>query len=649
MKTKLFWVICTIIFVYPFFPSISTFADQSENIQQIYHNADDLYNQTNFLDAITLYTEALEVSKKPGVRTEMIDKDFNTLVNFKIAVSYSRLAEQTNNADHYNTAIEYINKVAATATIPKHQQALTYLFGHVLYRTQQYELAEEKFIKLIVDFPDSLQVENAWYSIGQLNYKLGDYEKTRSAFRNLLAKFHDSDFKDDAQLLIAQTYFDEENYESAYPEFVKLTSPEFKQYSRLQAETMYKAAYCLFQLDRYDEAIHRYANFIKEYPLHYLSTVVYFDLGNIYTKQLDHEKALVNYRLAFQSTTNQELKSEILATIGESYFIQADYENAIATYTELIKLFPSTNFVIDAKLGIADSHFRLERWNEAISAYREVIEYVTNDYKLSETAEHVYIPYSLYQVAESFFKFGTDLKETNQVKLSTTSLKQALTWYQSTVDNFPNNKIVPQASYGIIWTLNELERYKDIEILAQRYIKKYRTGSEFDILAAKVQLRLADIRREEYKQYVEAAREYAMIWDYPMLPKFNYVKLMGKYFEGMCYFEAAIPEGYLEGDPTSKLNADYLNKSVVAFQEVIQRFSDENYLPGVNKGVYKDFPERVPQVEESLMNEARSHKMLGNLDAAWNCYTRIPETSEYYRQAQLLMQQLSTDENVSDK
>lgn len=649
MKNLLFVILSSVILVSTFYSSPPTFADNHDNIQQLYNDAEGLYHQANYVEAVALYKEALEESKKPGVSAEMIDRDFNTLINFKIAVSYSRLAEQTKNADHYFTAIQHINKVAPTATTPKHQQALTYLLGHTLYRTQQFKLAEEQFMKLIVDFPDSLQVENAWYAIGQLNYKLMEYEKTRSAFRNLLAKFPNSNFKDDAQLLIAQSYLDEQNYESAYPEFDELTSPKFIQYPQLQAEAIYKAAYCLFQIDRYDEAILRYRNFIKKFPLHNLTTAVYFDLGSIYTKQLNHEQARVNFKMALQSTTNQELKSEIQAAIGESYFNQSDYENAIATYTDLIKFYPSTNFVIDAKLGIADSHFRLKNWNEAISSYREVIEYIRDDYKLSVTTEHVFIPYSHYQAAEAYFKLGTRQKETGQIELSTASFNQALTWYQNTLDNFPKNKIVSHASYGKIWTLNELGQYKDVEIFAQRYIDKYRNDSEFDILAAEVQLRLADIMRLEYKKYVEAAREYAKIWDYPTLPKFHIVKLKGKYFEGICYFDAAKPDGYSEGDPNTKLNTGYLNKSVEAFQQVSQQFSDETFLPGVNKGEYKDFPERVPKVEEALMNEARSHKMLGNLDAAWNCYTRIPETSEFYQQAQLLMQELTTDINVSDK
>ena len=59
-----------------------------------------------------------------------------------------------------------------------------------------------------------------------------------------------SDFKDDAQHLIAQSFLNESNYEQAYQEFDKIATEEFKNYADLQAEAMYKAAYCLNQLGR---------------------------------------------------------------------------------------------------------------------------------------------------------------------------------------------------------------------------------------------------------------------------------------------------------------------------------------------------------------------------------------------------------------
>ena len=292
-------------------------------VERLYQFAEDLYGQADYEGAIAKYNEALAKSTKRDVKTEVIAKDFTTLVNYKIAVCYARLAEQSGDVNHYDTAIEYIKKVAPTATIPKHQEGLTYLWGHILYRTEQFKLAEPKFIQLIENFPNSIFIENAWYTIGQLNYKLQNYEDSRQAFKSVLDSFPNSDFKNEAQYFIAQSFLNEaqsflneSNYEQSYREFEKLTSEEYKNYPFLQAEAMYKAAYSLKQLGRDDEAISYYTNFITRFPGSQFVTASYFDQGEIYARQKDYNNARLNYELAFQKTTDRTIRAEIQSAIN---------------------------------------------------------------------------------------------------------------------------------------------------------------------------------------------------------------------------------------------------------------------------------------------------------------------------------------------
>jgi len=607
----------------------------SKKVEQLYNSAESLYGQADYEGAIAKYNEALEESKKRGVKTEVIDKDFKTLANFKIAVTYSRLAEQSGDVNHYTTALEYIESVAPNATMPKHQEGITYLWGHILYRTEQFEIAEAKFMQLIENFPNSQQIENAWYAIGQLNYKLGNFEPSRTAFSNIIANFPNSDFKDDAQLLIAQSFLDENEYEQAYPEFDKFATEEFKNFPELQAEAMYKAAYCLNQLDRHDEAISRYTNFITQFPNHNLVTAAYFDQGAIYAKQKDYDNARVNYELAMQNTADRAVQSDIQSAIGQTYFDQEDYENAIVAYTVLLEEYPESTFVGDARMGIADSQFKLERWSDAVDSYQSVIEYEKTT-KSGEGAELDFTPYCSFQIGEAYYQLGTNQREAGDTDQGNDTLELALEWYQNTVDNYPENPVTPHALYGAIWTLNDLDRKEELEKVARDFIEKNKNDNEYDILAAEVQLRFADMKRTEFHQYLEAAEEYAKLWDYRPLPKFHNVKLMGKFFEGRSYYEAAKPEGYQEGDPSSNFNTEHLNKSVTAYQLAINTFSDEAFLPGISEGRYQDFPDRISQIEACIMNEALSHEMLGAWDAARERYAMIVDTSEYYQRALLL-------------
>ena len=613
----------------------------SKKVERLYNEAEIRYGQSDYEGAIEKYGEALGESVKWGVKTEVIDKDFSTLANYKIAVSYSKLAEQSGDINHYDTSIEYIEKVAPIATVPKHQEGITYLWGHNLYKQEKFELAEPKFMALIENFPNSLFVENAWYAIGQLNYKLQEFENSRRAFKEVLDGFPNSEFKDDAQHLIAQSFLNEQNYEQAYQEFDKLATEEFKNYPQLQAEAMYKAGYCLNRLARDNEAIGQYTNFITQFPNSQYVTAAYFDMGAIYSKQKDYDNARVNYELALQNTQDRDLQAEIQASIGRTYYDQEDYANAVTAYTTLLEEYPESEFIAEAKLGVADSNFKLQSWSEAAAAYIRVID--------EHPDQTDFIPYSTYQIGEAYYKLGSNRKDSGETDLANEDFEKSLTWYQKVIDDFPTDPVAPHALYGAIWALNDLGRKEELEQVAREFIDKNRNDPDFDILAAEVQLKFADMKFNDFKQYEEAAVEYAKLWDYPPLPKFHVIKLIGKFQEGRSYYESAEPEGFREGDADASFDEALLQKSVVAYQQSIDMFKDSAFLPGIEEERYDDFPERVQQVEACTMNQALAHEKLNQWQQARTLYASIPDTSGNYERAQLLVAQSHVKEGNPDE
>ncbi len=614
-------------------------AGSSKKVERLYNEAEQLYSQNDYEGSIAKHNLALEESVKWGVKTEVIDKDFYTLANYKIAVNYSKWAEQSGDITYYDNAIEQIEKVAPNATVPKHQEGLTYLWGHVLYKQEKYELAEPKFHTLIENFPNSLFVENAWYAIGQLNYKLQKYDAARRAYKEVLDGFPNSEFKDDAQHLIAQSFLNEKNYEQAYPEFDKLATEEFKTFADLQAEAMYKAAFCLNQLARDEEAIGRYTQFITEHPTSGYVTAAYFDIGAIYSKQKDYDNARVNYELALQNTDDRDLQAEIQVTIGRTYYEQQDYPNAIESYNTLLEEYPECDFISEAKLGIADSYFKSSVWSEAAVAYQRVLD--------EHPDETDFIPYLTYQMGESNYKLASDLKDDGQTEAANASFEEALMWYQKAVDDFPADPVASHALYGAIWALNALGRKDELETVAREFIDKNRMDNELDLLAAEVQLKFADLKFNDFKQYEDAAAEYSKLWEYRDFPKFHLIKLIGKFQEARSYYEAAKPADYREGDPDAVFNEALLQKAVNAYQQAIDKFKgpeiqggeDGTFLGGIEQGRYDDFPQRPMQVEACVMNQALSHEKLNAWGKARDLYKAILPESENYQRAQLLIAQ----------
>ncbi len=597
----------------------------SQKVKTMYEEAETLYKAQRYEEAITKYNLALEETKKRFVKTDVIDKDFKTLAKYKIAVSYSNLAELGDVAN-YDKAQEIIEEIYPQAKVRKHQEGITYLWGHVLFKKEQYEESEPKFRELIDKYPDSLFIENAWYAIGNLNYKLQKYDDARIAFKSVLDNFPHSDFKDDAQHLIAQSFLVEENYEQAFAEFDRLTTEEFKNYTDLQPEAKYKAAYSLSRLGRDDEAIARYNTFVTEHPESGYVTAAYFDMGAIYAKQKDYDNARTNYELALQNTQDLGLRAEIQKEIGRNYFDQEDYQNAITAYEKLLD--PNENpenlHLAEAKYGIANSYSYLENWSEAITAYQRLIN--------EHPEEEAYIPFATFQVGEAHYQQQ--------------DFENSLAWYQKVLDTYPESDVAPHSLYGAIWSLSELGRDNEVQTIGENFIQQKKEDPDFDIQAAEIQMKLGDIQFK-MKNYGRAAVEYAKVWDeYQNLPKFFLLKLNSKFQEGLSHFNAAAPSGYKETDKDAQFNEELLRKSVASYRQAVDNFSDEKY----DASSYDDFdfPERLQIVEGCQMNQASTYEKLKDFENARKVYATIPRQSEHYERSQLLIAQTYQNEgNIS--
>lgn len=149
----------------------------TKKVERLFEEAETLYEQNDYEEAVAKYGEALKESKKLRAKTETIDKDFTTLVNFKVAMSYVQLAEHENNANYYEKALEYIEKAAQTVKLLEYEERLIYQSGYILYKIGQLEHALEKFRQFLDKFPNSRFAEKAQETVVQIETQLLDREE----------------------------------------------------------------------------------------------------------------------------------------------------------------------------------------------------------------------------------------------------------------------------------------------------------------------------------------------------------------------------------------------------------------------------------------------------------------------------------------
>lgn len=133
----------------------------SKKVAQLFETAEKLYENSDYEAAIVKYEEALKESNKLLVRTESIDKDFTTFVNFKIAMSYLTLAKQSDDTNYYKKALEHVERADQIVKNAEYEEKLTYLWGYVLYKIGNLDQGKEKLTQLIKNFPNSPLVKKA--------------------------------------------------------------------------------------------------------------------------------------------------------------------------------------------------------------------------------------------------------------------------------------------------------------------------------------------------------------------------------------------------------------------------------------------------------------------------------------------------------
>ena len=457
------------------------------------------------------------------------------------------------------------------------------LIGLKSYRQQNYQETLRAYQELIENFPTT--TGSTRYFIGKANYHLEKYRDARKAFGEFLKNSSNFDTKSEARLLIAKSYLEQQNkdYVQAYLGFDKLTTKEFQGYPNIQAEAMYKAAYCLKELEmrnevprRYNEIIARYTEFMARFPKNQHVVDAYFDLGDIYAKQGKYDFAVSRYKAALGSTKELKRRSKIQLAIGHAHFAQgatydeeADfYDNkAIEAFEKAVKASEKAieaayvkhstdktkrersikNAKLDraiARSSIADIYIRREQWEKVRDVYKDFIEeYGEAGYVINRTINEGpikadFITFCTYGVGNAYYEMN--------------DFEKALDWYMKIVtemgfkndDTVPKvlkkkdfrlDPLAPEVMHSAVRALSKLKRINELEAIATTYIEELRDGNP--TLSAGVQLRFAHIKRKELGQYNKAATEYAKLQDYPPIPdpKLNLIKLQGKYYEGLCY------------------------------------------------------------------------------------------------------------------
>ncbi len=308
---------------------LSLLLPNAKTVEEHYNEAESLFQHRKYEDAIKRYQKAIKASKKPGVNTDYIDKDFPTLANKRIALCYEKLGDTKKDNKFYNKAVTQIRNTLGETDHYKHSEDLYYLWATILNKTEKYREADAKYSYFIQQYPNSSNVEEALFHQGKINKDLKRFYASQVAFQRLIDEYPTSKYRSEAEytithLLVAKheslnntkdnTKVKEENV---------LVSPE-----DLKSEDIYNTAAQLLEKRNYYEAYQLFSTLLIKYPESKYKSFAYEGIGDVFFESENYIKARQNYEEAKYSSTDIERKQKLNEKYQQTFLV-TDYVDDI--------------------------------------------------------------------------------------------------------------------------------------------------------------------------------------------------------------------------------------------------------------------------------------------------------------------------------
>lgn len=315
-----------------------------------------LYTATFLAQNLGLYDEALEfadeyVDRYPeskGVPDMLLSK-INLLLNMRKS----------------GLAAIFIEEVLANNRLADQSDRLLLMLGVANFNANQLDAADASFERLISENPESelIPAANYWLAMGRLFR--GDYPGAHHAFTEFLAQF-----------------------------------PEQSSYRQ---DAAFRAAVCLYAMERYEESKQAFESWLEEFPTGTKRAEVYSFLGDLAAQEGDGPLAIRYYERATK-TPGAEIDSV-------SYAYQrmaAVYENILQEwapieriYQEYLSKYGTTGDYASAIYRIGLAQQQLDREQDMLTTYRNAIAKYGNDVDAIQMDE----------VVQLFFRTSTRINQ----------------------------------------------------------------------------------------------------------------------------------------------------------------------------------------------------------------------------------------------
>jgi len=306
----------------------------------------------------------------------------------------------------YLIAEYYLNKIKDS--YPVLQDHIFYYMAKSLFYQEKYDQAEEYYLKLIKNYPDSVWAETASLEYADMFYTREDYITAENEYEHFRTAFPHSSYVPYClfQLAICQEMNGKkdmafENYKEIWLKYPlnEYSETVWENLIRLPAEDssiepfvptanqIYNRGEIYFNIYYYYSALDEFNRILQGDYLDNLPPELHsktlFKKGMCYYKLGDYNQSKDYLLLSYEKSPSSSLADDSLYYMGRALTNLNLDADAISYYQKLVELFPTSNYSDDALYRIGRIYFFKEDFQNAASYFQRVFDQYPNGDMLS--------------------------------------------------------------------------------------------------------------------------------------------------------------------------------------------------------------------------------------------------------------------------